>query len=541
MDSVVVLQARTSSTRLPAKVLLPISGVPLAILAAKRAGNMGKNVLLVTSTEREDDALVEMAEAFDVRTFRGSLSDTLKRIVDALSKYCDDTLVFRLTADNIFPDGLLLSQMEQDFLNRSVEYLSCNGEPSGLPYGVSVELTRLRSLREAALRCSSKEDREHVTPYIRRTFGVNYFEKYKELGAGHFRATIDCIDDYIRIERLLSHVEDPVNISFLDLTSKLKYTKYHPIGLRAVPKLVFGTAQLGFNYGVTNRNGPPDLNTSERLLKEAISSGMTHFDTARAYGNSEEVIGAALGPGWRDRVSVITKLSPLVACPPAAGKSTVSAFVDASVFESCARLRCKSLDVLMLHRVDHLDAWGGAVWSRLRQHHSNGLINKLGVSVQDPNELMKALAVPSITHIQMPFNIIDSRWDGVIPEIRKMKAARELIVHVRSGLLQGLLTTADVHLWRKAHVKKPNVIIDWLKRMCVHTGKRDAVELCISYLNSLEWIDGVVVGMETFEQLVHNIHSFCGGLISDEHIEVIELSRPCLGEDTLNPTNWQKA
>ena len=48
-----------SSSRLPAKVLLPIENIPLVVLAAKRASNTGIEVLVVTSTDVSDDMLCD--------------------------------------------------------------------------------------------------------------------------------------------------------------------------------------------------------------------------------------------------------------------------------------------------------------------------------------------------------------------------------------------------------------------------------------------------------------------------------------------------
>jgi spore coat polysaccharide biosynthesis protein SpsF (cytidylyltransferase family) len=73
------------------------------------------------------------------------------------------------------------------------------GEQSGLPYGVSVELTYLKHLRESILLARDEFDREHVTPIIRRKFGVAYFEKYKFLEKAFFRCTIDCLEDYLSL------------------------------------------------------------------------------------------------------------------------------------------------------------------------------------------------------------------------------------------------------------------------------------------------------------------------------------------------------
>ena len=202
LASVAVLQARTTSSRLPAKALLPIKGIPMAALAAKRAGSTGRQVIVATSTELSDDGLAILLKEYGVRCFRGNLDNTLDRIVSALAEYGDDTIVFRLTADNVLPDGALLDELEAEFVEQGLDYLCCNGEPSGLPYGLSAEVTRLSHLREAAHMSVDTHDQEHVTPYIIRKFGRKYFEKYRSFGKGHFRCTVDCLDDYFVMQQV---------------------------------------------------------------------------------------------------------------------------------------------------------------------------------------------------------------------------------------------------------------------------------------------------------------------------------------------------
>jgi spore coat polysaccharide biosynthesis protein SpsF (cytidylyltransferase family) len=114
--ALVIIQARTNSSRLPGKVLLPIAGLPLVVLAARRAANAGANVIVATSDEPSDDVLAKVLADAGIQCFRGSLENTLDRMVGALAGYDDDILVFRLTADNVFPDGTLLKEMEEDFL-----------------------------------------------------------------------------------------------------------------------------------------------------------------------------------------------------------------------------------------------------------------------------------------------------------------------------------------------------------------------------------------------------------------------------------------
>lgn len=540
MVSVAVLQARTNSSRLPAKVLLPIRGVPMAVLAAKRAANTGRQVIVATSTELSDDGLAAALEEHDVRCFRGSLDNTLDRMVSALAGYGDDTIVFRLTADNVLPDGGLLDELEAEFVQYDLDYLCCNGEPSGLPYGLSAEVTRLSHLREAARRSVDAHDQEHVTPYVIRKFGRKYFERYRSLGKGHFRCTVDCLDDYSVMQQVFSTVQEPLREPWQTLVRNLELAPFQPRGDRPVPKLVFGAAQLGSAYGIANKTGQPDWKMARDLLKTAIVNGVTHIDTARAYGDSEAVIGHSLKDGWEGRAKIITKLSPMEACPGDATASVVHAFVDASIFQSYASLGARKIDILMLHRASHLSDWGGAVWKRLLAHQASGVIGDLGVSVQGPGELSVALKHPDIRYIQMPFHLLDWRWRAVVPEILAAKATRNLTVHVRSALLQGLLPSADDAHWRKANVETPESIRHWLLHQVEMFQRESITDLCLAYVAGQPWVDGVAIGMENMAQLTDNIHLFGKSALTEMQASAIQQGRPKLSEATLNPAHWRQ-
>lgn len=539
MNSVVVLQARTNSSRLPGKVLLHLAGMPVVVLAAKRAGNTGRQVIVATSDERTDDALSDVLKKYEVSYYRGSLNNTLLRIISALEHYNDDTLVFRLTADNVIPDGLLLDEIEKDFIERNLEYLCCNGEQSGLPYGVSVELTKLKNLRESITLTSDKFDLEHVTPFVRRKFGENYFIKYKSLNLGNYRCTIDCLDDYLVIQQLLLNVDFPEKASFLSLVEKLRLSSlYQPTQTIIAKKLVLGTAQLGLDYGIANTKGKPSPEIAESIVKTAIVNGAKFIDTARAYGNSEEVLGNILKTGWQGRARIITKLSPTINESLEVSSLSIDAFVDTSVYQSCAALQTQVLDVLMLHRASQMLICEGKVWSRLLSHKEHGLIRSLGVSVQTPDELERVLTIPEVEIIQLPYNVLDWRWDDLIPEILAQKQERDLEIHVRSTLLQGLLVSKNKSHWQRAHVDQAEFILNWLEKQCRLIHGSSVMEFCLKFVNSLKWVDGVVIGVETSVQLLENIKVMCLPDFSSEEIDSILSSRPKLKEKTLNPALW---
>src|SRR5262245_3827591 len=130
-------------------------------------------------------------------------------------------------------------------------------------------------------------------------------------------------------------------------------------------ELFVGAVQLGIAYGAANRTGKPRREAALRLVRHAADAGCGGFDTARAYGDSEDRIGEAL---LGRRIRTITKLSPMSELPSDASSQTVIAAVDDSIAKSLAALRRDRLDCVLLHRAAHFTAFGGAVWSRLEHH-----------------------------------------------------------------------------------------------------------------------------------------------------------------------------
>ena len=72
-------------------------------------------------------------------------------------------------------------------------------------------------------------------------------------------------------------------------------------------KLILGTVQLGLNYGVNNSSGKPTLDTAFNILNLAYESGIRTFDTAEAYGDSQEVIGRYIKQFPNKKFKIITK------------------------------------------------------------------------------------------------------------------------------------------------------------------------------------------------------------------------------------------
>ena len=301
-------------------------------------------------------------------------------------------------------------------------------------------------------------------------------------------------------------------------------------------ELVLGSVQLGLAYGAANKTGKPSRGAALKLVRQAADSGVTQFDTARAYGDSEERLGEAL-----DGLAVraITKLSPLADLPAGASRDEVRDAVDVSIAESLHALRRKRIDCLLLHRASHMTAFGGAVWERLLERLAEGSVAALGVSVGSPQEALDALACREVRHIQMPFNLLDWRWReaGVIAAMEKRP---DVIMHARSVFLQGLLAANDPAIWPHIEGVDPPRVLRLIAGLAEEFGRENTADLCLAYARGQRFIDGVVIGLETMEQLDANLRLAMKRPLTEDECALVEARVPRLPENLLNPALWPK-
>ncbi|MDE1986454.1 MAG: aldo/keto reductase [Alphaproteobacteria bacterium] len=307
------------------------------------------------------------------------------------------------------------------------------------------------------------------------------------------------------------------------------------MGERAA-ELVFGTVQLGLDYGAANKTGKPSHGAALKLVRRAADAGIVQFDTARAYGDSEERLGEALDGR---AVHTITKLSPLADLPANARRDEVRDAVDASIAESLYALRRRRIDCLLLHRAAHMTAFDGAVWERLLERLDDGSVLTLGVSVQSPAEALAALACRDVKHIQLPFNLLDWRWReaGVVDAIEQR---RDVIVHARSVFLQGLLAAEDPAIWPRIDGVDPVAILEFVAQLAKEFRRESTADLCLAYARGQKFIDGVVIGLETEEQLDANLRLSVKQPLDAAECAAIEKRVPRLPESLLNPAQWPK-
>jgi spore coat polysaccharide biosynthesis protein SpsF len=302
-------------------------------------------------------------------------------------------------------------------------------------------------------------------------------------------------------------------------------------------EFVLGTVQLGLAYGAANRTGKPSRETALALLRRAAQRGVRTLDTARAYGDAEARVGEALTELPERSLSAVTKLSPLADIAERATPGEVVAAVESSVQQSLSALRTNRLDCLLLHRAAHLSQFGGAVWQRLLDYQTAGIITTLGVSVQSPAEVAAALAVPAVRHIQMPFNLLDWRWNAVV---ECLATRSDVVVHVRSVFLQGLLAAGDASIWPAIDGVDAAAVLAAIGGLVRDLHRDSAADLCLAYARGQDFIDGVVIGLETEAQLDDNLALFARPALTSDEIAAVQARLPQLPEQLLNPALWPK-
>lgn len=541
----IVLQARTSSSRLPAKSLLPIGGLPLAVLCARRLGTSNYEVVFATSEDPSDDLLALTAKRAGLEVFRGSLNNVLQRFVRCAADLGDGDIVVRATGDNPLPDGHFVGALIERFDKAGGDYFATTSPDDGLPYGLSAEVFLAGALRRVAEGTPDALDFENVTTTLRRRAGARGIvakRAFFEEDLSHLRSTIDTLDDYLAMASLFADVTAPVDEDWKELVRKLssrqvtvKCASGAPGAGKGHSSLALGTIQLGAKYGIANTTGRPGEAEAAEMLALALRSGVTHVDTARVYGDAEARIGTLLPVSAAPSVKIITKLQPLDNIPDDASHREVRAAVDASVFRSCRDLRRDRIDVLMFHRSADMFQWQGAAIARLVELVQEGVLGALGASVYTPEEAAACLEDGRVTYLQLPFNLLDSRW--LNSSFARVLAGREDVqIHVRSVFLQGLLVN-DAPVWPE-WVAERRELVERIEGLARKFGRKNRADLCIAYVRSFPWVATLVLGAETLRQLEQLMPLASEPALTEQQSREVQAAFANVPERLLNPARW---
>lgn len=186
-----------SSTRLPGKVLMDLGGQTMLARVVRRVQRSAvlDAVVVATSVEPEDDAVVEECVRLGVPVYRGSRDDVLDRFHQAARAAGADVVV-RITADCPLMDPEVITEVVEARARSAADYASNTLERT-YPRGLDVEALTKKALERCWREAQEPHQREHVTPYIYEHPDLFRLTSVRLPDAryGHWRWTVDTEDD----------------------------------------------------------------------------------------------------------------------------------------------------------------------------------------------------------------------------------------------------------------------------------------------------------------------------------------------------------
>lgn len=229
MKTVIINQARMTSTRLPGKVLLTVLGKPLLEYQIERLRRvkLADGIVVATTTNITDQPIVDLCGRLNLPCFRGPENDVLARYYEAATLHRADVVV-RVTSDCPIIDPDVVTEVIRYYRGHQdcCDYVS-NGLRRTYPRGMDTEVFSYKALCEAFLESTDDADREHVTPFIYR-----HPERYRLANVAfredqsRHRWTVDTAEDFELVRRIIEALY-PVNKDFT-LDETLKLLDSHP-------------------------------------------------------------------------------------------------------------------------------------------------------------------------------------------------------------------------------------------------------------------------------------------------------------------------
>lgn len=206
MKTVIIVQARMTSTRLPGKVLKTVLNKPLLEYQIERLRKvkLANEIVIATTINTSDQPIVDLCDRLSVPFYRGSEEDVLSRYYQAAIQFQADTIV-RIISDCPLIDPEIIDRVIDYYQQHypDFDYISNKGYSKGM----DVEIFATFGLQKAHINSVKNSDREHITPYFYSNpnfFKLGVFES--TIDSSQYRLTVDTLEDFQLIEILLSHL-----------------------------------------------------------------------------------------------------------------------------------------------------------------------------------------------------------------------------------------------------------------------------------------------------------------------------------------------
>jgi len=215
-----IIQARMGSTRMPGKVMEKIEGKTVLSHVINRVKKVEliDEIIIATTTKKNDDLIVNESEKNNVRSFRGSENDVLSRYYNAAKKFHIDVVV-RITSDCPLIDPTITNKIINFYMKNTKYDLVTNAgikvDKRTYPRGLDVEVFSFKVLENSFLNAKENYQREHVTPYIYEKSKNIYFYQ-NDINLSKYRLTLDTPEDFKLISKIYGYLYKGKHDFFLE-------------------------------------------------------------------------------------------------------------------------------------------------------------------------------------------------------------------------------------------------------------------------------------------------------------------------------------
>ncbi|MDA7801190.1 glycosyltransferase family protein [Candidatus Pelagibacter sp.] len=221
----ILIAARSDSSRLPGKHFkiinekLNLSVIDYCIKRCKKS--KVKNIILCTSNNKNDDVFEKYSKKNNIKVFRGSKNNVLKRYIDCAEKYKISDII-RITGDCPLVDKYIINNLLNIYKEKDYDYVG-NVNPSTFPDGLDVEIIKLSMLKKSFTENKSRSNREHVTLHIRKN---NKYKKYNmtyKNNLSRIRWTLDTENDLKLIKKIAMTFHPKIHFEWKEIYKLRKF------------------------------------------------------------------------------------------------------------------------------------------------------------------------------------------------------------------------------------------------------------------------------------------------------------------------------
>ena len=224
----IFVQARMSSSRLPGKVLAIANGRPLIghLFERLKLCKEPSEAVLVTSTEPEDNELVQFAKNEDIKFFCGPLNNVAKRMLLAAREYNADYFV-RINGDSPLIDYRIVDKAIKISRENLGVDLVTNVAKRSYPRGQSVEVVKRDALQKIVNNLPNEITKEHVTTdFYQKESNFKIINFSYETDLSTIQMSVDTMEDFVTYCQLLQSIGENIKTAqFVDILYHLNKLK----------------------------------------------------------------------------------------------------------------------------------------------------------------------------------------------------------------------------------------------------------------------------------------------------------------------------